>query len=204
MSRKPVQKERRRQIMEALHRCLLVKPFDKTSIKDIAAEAGINHGMLHYYFKSKDDILIHYIEFIIEKYKSMFDQWLAERDRTDETPESFVTACFDIMYHRITLNQDISRIFIEIWEISTYNPQVREKLRAAYENWISTLSGAVEQHMADRASARLISAGLVAFLEGLSMLSVIYEGGEFPLETLLAKAKGLISEMLAQKGHTSA
>jgi len=36
------------------------KPFDQTFIKDIAQAAGVNHGLLHYYFKSKEDILIHY------------------------------------------------------------------------------------------------------------------------------------------------
>ena len=134
----------------------------------------------------------------------MYDQWLSERDRTRETPESFLTDCFDFMYHRITLNDDISRIFVEIWEISTYNPLVREKLRSAYENWIKTLSRVIEIHMGDRASAYLASAGLVAFLEGLSMLSVIYDGDEFPLETLLAKAKLMISGILVQKGHPGA
>ena len=107
MSRKPVQQERRRQIVAALHQCLLVKPYDKTSIKDIAAAAGLNHGMLHYYFKSKDDILIHYIKFIIEKYRAMFDRRLEERGRAVDTPETFLTACFDFMYHRITLNRYI-------------------------------------------------------------------------------------------------
>ena len=89
------------------------------------------------------------------------------------------------MYDRITLNEDISRIFIEIWEISTYNPGVRDKLKTAYNNWIWTVSQLIEAQCRDKATARLISATLVAFLEGLSMFSVMFDKTEFPLDQIL-------------------
>lgn len=54
MARKKVQDERRLQILKALHTCLQEKSFEKTSIKDIARVAGVNHGVLHYYFTRRD------------------------------------------------------------------------------------------------------------------------------------------------------
>ena len=106
MTRKSVQDERRQQILEALHRCLLVKPFDQTSIKDIATEAGLNHGMLHYYFKSKEDILLNYIEYIIDMYKTIFRDWLETNRKTSVSKETLLLSCFDFMYHRLTLNKE--------------------------------------------------------------------------------------------------
>lgn len=189
MSRKSVQLERRQQILEGLHRCLLEKPFDKTSIKDIASEAGINHGMLHYYFKSKEDILLNYIEYIIDMYRTMFNGWLDTTDNGISSPKEFLTASFDFMYQRITLNRDISRIFIEIWEISNYNEKVRIKLRKAYNQWIDTVTELVAKQLDDRETAMLLSTALVAFLEGLSLFSVLFDKGDFPVETLLEKLK---------------
>ena len=79
MGRKSGQEEKRTRILEALHACLLEKPFDRTSIKDIARAAGVNHGLLHYYFRSKEDILLHYIDHVIARYKAMFEKWQAEK-----------------------------------------------------------------------------------------------------------------------------
>ena len=42
MGRKPIREQRRREILDALYRCLLRKPYWETSIKDIGSEAGIN------------------------------------------------------------------------------------------------------------------------------------------------------------------
>ncbi len=187
MSRKSVQGERRQQIMEALHKCLLEKPFDKTSIKDIASEAGINHGMLHYYYKSKEDILLNYIEYIIEMYRATFTEWLEKNGGAFSSPQEFLGGCLDFMHERITLNRDISRIFIEIWEIGNYNEQVRFKLKKAYSQWIDTVSGLMNEQLEDNETAVLISTAIVAFLEGLSLFSVMFDKDEFPLENLLDK-----------------
>ncbi len=194
MTRKSVQDERRQQILEALHRCLLVKPFDQTSIKDIATEAGLNHGMLHYYFKSKDDILLNYIEYIIEMYRTIFRDWLETNRNTAVSKETLLLSCFDFMYHRLTLNKDISRIFIAIWERSVYNDIVMKKLKTAYHQWVEIVSQMIEEHIQDKEEARLLSTALVAFLEGLSMFSVMFDEGDVPLTALLEKCKYLFVE----------
>ncbi|MFH2067071.1 MAG: TetR/AcrR family transcriptional regulator [Pseudomonadota bacterium] len=185
MTRKSVQEERRRQILEALHKCLLKKPFDQTSIKDIAAVARLNHGMLHYYFKSKDDILLNYIEHVIERYKSLFEEWIRSESSTLENPTDFLHACFDFMVQKITLNRDLSRIFIEIWEIAIYNRKVKEKLRKAYSEWIETMNLAILKISNDKKAASRLSWGLVAFLEGVSLFSVILDTETLETEALL-------------------
>jgi len=180
-----VQVERRRQIMEALHGCLLKKPFDRTSIKEIAAAAGINHGMLHYYFKSKEDILLHYIEYVIEQYQSLFNDWMHSKGPAMESPEEFLRASFDFMSDKITLNRDLSKIFIEIWEIAIYNGKVREKLRKAYAEWIGTVDRIIVEVSPDGAAPSRLSIAIIAFLEGISLFSVILEKETVEAEVLL-------------------
>ena len=48
---------RRKQIVDGLMKCMQTKPYQKISIKEIAQAAGLSHGLLHYYFSSKDEIL---------------------------------------------------------------------------------------------------------------------------------------------------
>ncbi len=185
MTRKSVQQERRRQIMEALHKCLLKKPFDQTSIKDIAATARINHGMLHYYFKSKDDILLNYIEYVIERYKTLFEDWIDSKRDSFGSSKDILRASFSFMYQKITLNRDLSKIFIEIWEIAIYNRKVKEKLQKAYSEWIETVTLIIREVTMDEGTSARLSVGLVAFLEGVSLLSVILDKDEMEIQLLL-------------------
>ncbi len=185
MSRKSVQLERRRQIMEALHECLLEKPFDQTSIKDIAAAAKINQGLLHYYFENKEDLLLNYIEYVIQRYKALFEDWLLSKSQSLQDPQDFLRIAFDFVCHKITLNRDLSKIFIEIWGIAIYNRKVKEKLRKAYTEWIQTINTTLVKVIQDKNKSTRISIGLVAFLEGISMFSIILDKKALDPEALL-------------------
>jgi len=186
MSRKSMQEERRKQILEALHKCLLKKPFNKTSIKDIAAVAKINHGMLHYYFRNKEDILLNYIEYVINLYKSLFDEWLkSEGQPNNSNSKDFIRGTFDFMFQKITLNRDIAKIYIEIWEIAVYNEKVKSKLRKAYSEWIEIVKQMILEPIKDEHTASRISTALVAFLEGISLFLIILDPKDFSFETLL-------------------
>ena len=49
-------------IIEAAYRALVKRGYHETSMKDIAAEAGVAPGLAHYYFESKEDLLVAVIE----------------------------------------------------------------------------------------------------------------------------------------------
>ena len=185
MARKNIKDKRRQQILDALHKRLLIKSFDKTSIKEIAAEANINHGMLHYYFKNKEDILLNYIDYVINLYKYMFEDWLRENGQKFNNTEDFLKACLEFMFQKITLNKDIAKIYIELWEIGTYNEKVRLKLRETYEEWIQAVSKTVSDELDGIETASAIGICIVAFSEGLSMLSIMLEGSNLKVEKLL-------------------
>lgn len=50
-------KDKGQQLVDAALRVMSEKGYDKATIKDIANEAGITHGLVHYYFSNKQDIL---------------------------------------------------------------------------------------------------------------------------------------------------
>ena len=43
-------------IIDAAYRALVRRGYHETSMKDIAAEAGVAPGLAHYYFETKEDI----------------------------------------------------------------------------------------------------------------------------------------------------
>jgi AcrR family transcriptional regulator len=185
MPRTKDQEVKKVQILEALNQCLQIKPFDKTSIKDIARTAGVNHGLLHYYFKNKEDLLTQYIEYVIDHYKSLFSEWLNSKEIQRLRDKELIENFFEMMNSKITLNKSLSKVFIEIWEIAAYNDNIRAILQQAYREWIDTLGQMLSTVTNDPAAARKTSAATVAFLEGMALFSIILTPDTFDFQQVL-------------------
>ncbi len=52
-----VQEERRTQILAAAARVFAQRGFHTSRVGEVAAEAGVSHGLLYHYFSSKDELL---------------------------------------------------------------------------------------------------------------------------------------------------
>ena len=52
-----MQKDGKQKIIEAAQRLIAVQGVEKTSMRDIAVEAGITTGAIYYYYKSKEELL---------------------------------------------------------------------------------------------------------------------------------------------------
>lgn len=196
MARKNVQKERKLQILKALDSCLLKKSFEKTSIKDIASVAGVNHGVLHYYFTGKEDILLNYIAYVMNNYQVQARVLFATMRHDKYTKEQFIEEAFKFVNNRITLNRNLSRIFVEIWEISLYNKKVKAKLRETYLNWIDEVTPIVSDYFDDKIFARNMSIAMVAFWEGMSMFSTIFPRDTVNIEMILKGFQEKIMEII--------
>lgn len=165
--------EKKIRILDALNQCLQEKPFDKTSIKDIARVAGVNHGLLHYYFKNKNDLLVQYIEYVVDHHKTLFNEWRVSEEARNLCGKELIKGFFGFMESRITLDKKLSKVFIEIWEIAVYHPDIKSILEQAYRDWIDILSEMLNTVVKNPVSARQISTGTVAFLEGMALFSII-------------------------------
>lgn len=60
------QKRHRKKIIEVSQTLFSNKGFDATRVDDIAKAAGVNKALIYYYFKSKDDILTHLIQMLLD------------------------------------------------------------------------------------------------------------------------------------------
>src|SRR5579864_8410593 len=63
-STKPDTRER---ILQAAFTVLSRQGYENTSIKDIAEEAGVAQGLVHYHFKSKQQLVLAVLEFVCQK-----------------------------------------------------------------------------------------------------------------------------------------
>ncbi|PVV82861.1 TetR/AcrR family transcriptional regulator [Dehalogenimonas alkenigignens] len=59
--------ERRQQLIDTALQVFARKGFDKTSVRELAAAAGVAQGLMYHYFKSKDKLL----EAVVERHSFM-------------------------------------------------------------------------------------------------------------------------------------
>ena len=57
----------RTRILDAAFHVLGRQGYENTSIKDIAEEAGVAQGLVHYHYKSKQQLVLAVLEFVCEK-----------------------------------------------------------------------------------------------------------------------------------------
>jgi len=188
--------DKRIQILEALNRCLQNKPFDKTSIKDIARAADVNHGLLHYYFKSKEDILIQYIDYVIDHYRNMVKERFSGKALDGIDKKKLIEEFFMFTHDRITLDQSLSKVFIEIWEIAVYHPAVKAKLQSAYQEWMDVLSNMLTPLNNDIDLSRRTGFAMVAFLEGMALFSIILDPDSEEFKKILSGFQSKMIDML--------
>lgn len=65
--------DKHQQLIDAAYKIFSTKGFYNASIKDIAHEAEITPGLVHYYFKDKEALLFSVQEDVQQKYQNQFD-----------------------------------------------------------------------------------------------------------------------------------
>ncbi len=124
------------QILDAASRCFARDGFANTTVQQIAQEAGLTKSMIHYYFESKQVLILELQAFVYERYFRRVQQKLTglHPESSERVPEalweifeivkdkSFLQLQLELlaeagrdpnMRGRIMLAQDRSREFIE-------------------------------------------------------------------------------------------
>ena len=199
MGRKPVRDERRKQILEAVHTCLLEKPFHKTSIKDIAQKAGLNHGALHYYFKNKEDLLLEYIDYSYHKVTTMFSERFNSEIQTPTTDIETFDRKIRLVLHELHFNEDYARIYTEIWAHAIYNQRVMDKLKSMYLQWREQVFSEVNHFIESKKLAKQISLTIIALCEGMSLMAVFFNKNDLNSEIDFGKFLQILTPQPANR-----
>jgi AcrR family transcriptional regulator len=153
--------------LDAAERLLIREGAAGISTRQLAREAGQNHGLVHYYFGSVDELLLQALERftgrILERQQAMYgtDAPFIEKWRT---AMGFI-------------EEDLASGYPKVWgELQTLawnKPELRERLQSLNDRWRSllrdALSKAIEEYgLKDtRFSAETWAALVMQFNEGL-------------------------------------
>lgn len=177
MANKNIQKERKKQIIMALHNCLLEKTYYETTIKDIAQKAGLNHGVLHYYFESKEQILLEYVDYVLE----IFLEFINKLDRIDigsKENKPLLKKIFLLAREQIDDLSEFFKVYFEVCGIASYNDNVRSKLQASFEEIEKESLKFFKKFYTDEKQARVACKSFLSFFEGVALTASINKYSE--------------------------
>jgi AcrR family transcriptional regulator len=179
--------------LDAAERLLIREGAAGISTRQLAKEAGQNHGLVHYYFGSVDELLLQALERftgrILERQQAMYgtDAPFIEKWRT---AMGFI-------------EEDLASGYPKVWgELQTLawnKPELRERLQSLNDRWRSllrdALSEAIEEYGLDdtRFSAEAWAALVMQFNEGLLLERLL--GFDRGHSELLAAVDGWLASL---------
>jgi AcrR family transcriptional regulator len=121
--------ERRRSILRALYNCIRKKGFTRTSLTDIALEAGMSPSHIRYYFNGKNSILESYLEQTCEQILSQ----IRAIDSSD--PLHWFSDFTEFFIGNPWITPARLSVMVEIFGISVHDAELR-RIKASYDQEI--------------------------------------------------------------------
>jgi AcrR family transcriptional regulator len=122
---------KRQEIVNALYECLAKKGHEKITTKEIAYQAGVTPGVIHYYFESKDEIVACLMEQLSERYRNIFSEKLAQVVGR----KNFKAAFADFLCDELIFDQSINRVFYNLVQMGFESDVVQKPLQIMMETY---------------------------------------------------------------------
>jgi TetR/AcrR family fatty acid metabolism transcriptional regulator len=122
------QEEKRRLILDAAVRVFARKGYHTCRVGDIAEEAGVAHGLLYHYFRSKEELL----ETIFrETWRELLDA-VQSVEETDETARERLAGIAKILLRSWRRDPDLVRVLVREVTRSSHLQERIDEIEAAF------------------------------------------------------------------------
>ncbi|MBI2528863.1 MAG: TetR/AcrR family transcriptional regulator [Candidatus Rokubacteria bacterium] len=161
----------REAIVEAAGRCIVARGHAALSTRGVASEAGVNQSLIHYYFGTKERLMLAVLERMNQRLlKRQAEMFEAPGDVADK----WAQAC---RFYEDDLRSGYVRLLTELSALGVSNAAIGEEVRKLRGQWRALLErvvgDALQQFAIRSVSTEQITAYLVAFWYGMEMEMVL-------------------------------
>lgn len=127
MARPKMDETRREQILAAFERCVIRQGLSGTTLADVASEAELPRPLVRYFVGNRGDMVRLLVARMVERAQAELSKLHARPGPRPTAPQ-----LVDFLFDRVFANETSNAIVAELWYLAQRDPQVRDKLRAAY------------------------------------------------------------------------
>jgi AcrR family transcriptional regulator len=147
----------RERIIRAAFTVLSRQGYENTSIKDIAEEAGVAQGLIHYHYKSKQQLVLAVFEYVCEKVEH------------DLEGEAGVLEAFEQTKQMLRESHDSNALYIQLIGVSLHDPVIRAGVR----DYIRQARTGVEDKARQVLAERGLDAGPARGIAGVVWAAIV-------------------------------
>ncbi len=181
-------------ILEAALDVVQEKTISGTRMHLIANQVNMVQSNLHYYFKSKEDLLLGLQEKVVRKCHE-----LREEDKKDATDclEDQLEVFFKQKKQFVLQYQKYDFAEVDFWVQARTNEKIQQAFKASFEGWRNDIGEIIEHFYPEmkKESIKLIGAVMVSMLEGATMQYLI-DDQSFDLDQYFVYCKDGIMKLI--------
>jgi AcrR family transcriptional regulator len=161
--------KRRAEIIEATFFCIALKGYSNITMQDIADSAGVSKGVIHYYFRNKEELFLS----VFEKLVRDLDVHIAGRAERARTPTEKIRAIISGVFEKIRENKKFQVVLLDFWAHSTKNPTLRTANARQYARYRylvkKIIANGIEEGHFKKSDPDRVASALIGLIEGFTI-----------------------------------
>jgi len=186
---------RRNQLTRAAYKVVSRKGYYNFTVRDIAKEAGLSTGLVHYYFKNKDDLLVSVLRVMNENLRS----YLAKALEQIEDPKEKIIIFMDEAFHLVEREKEYFHVLIDFWTQINHNERIRKANIKLYQSYRAECAKIIQEgigkNVFNNVDVQYTATMIVAFVQGL-IIQYIIDNEAFDYTEYSKKMKSQIVDNL--------
>jgi AcrR family transcriptional regulator len=138
-------------------------------MQDIADSAGVSKGVIHYYFRNKEELFLS----VFEKLVSDLETHIAAKVERAETPVEKVHAIINAVFEKIRENKKFQVVLLDFWAHSTKNPTLKAANASQYARYRhltqKIIAEGIEQGYFRACDPARVASALIGMIEGFTV-----------------------------------
>jgi AcrR family transcriptional regulator len=153
--------EKVQRIVDAMRHCVAERGIAGATFEHVSREAGVSRGLLHYYFGTKERLLIEVLRNDAETRIAMLDEPLAAAKTVDAVIAVLVAGAEEVLRE----DPGFYVILYELFTAGRQNPDIQAELAALYRRSRDHVAGVLRQKEVDGVlSLRFDAESVVTYL----------------------------------------
>ena len=121
--------ETRQRIIEAAWNVIAERGLAALTTRLVAREAGISHGMCHYHFETKDDLVLAVVDQARRYWIMPMEELVAGKGPAADRLERV------IVWMAEPATREVMRVHLQLMAHAEWNDRLRERMAAEYARW---------------------------------------------------------------------